>query len=1180
MMRSFAILGLVTLAAATGCGRTVAYPHVHACVFDNDCADGLRCVNQECRVLTDVDAGRGGKRFGESCDAGAECQSFICVGSPQGKICSRSCGPTPFGDGGVVTGPDGGVVITPPEACPESFECKYARGPFNINGQPSFLGICVIPQPFLCQACQTTADCSAAGTDLCLALDGGSFCGRDCTYTGCPDKYRCQAVKVADAGTLADFHQCVPEGRTCDCVPATLGLEKSCRGAANAFGSCAGNQICQTDGGFTACNAPVAKEEACNGTDDNCDGLIDNANWPECTKVVGMKTCRGPQVCRASAGLQCTAQDPSTEACNYKDDDCDDVVDNGFVDARGRYSLSANCGGCGNDCSKIPNATDTVCASPDDRSYRCQVTKCAAGYFPSADGTWCLQLPDTLCRACLSDNECVGPGSRCLTIDGSKVCGRDCSAQSPYGACPSGYTCTAQGATDAGISQQCTPVTNTCTCRASTLGTTRSCTVVSPALMTCRGFETCTSQAAGPQWAACDVSSFNPEICDGKDNNCDGQTDEGWLNAATGKYETPQNCGFCNNDCTKYFSPTLQHTTGVCDTAPAVPTCGMGPCLTEVVAGTTYEWVNVNGQPADGCECRRVQGNTGTDLPDRAPATGASPSWVDENCDGIDGVEADAIFVSATAAAGGSGARSAPLRTIGEGVALLKVTPAKKYVLVAQGLYRENVRLFDGAQVFGGYSSDFLKRDPKIHTATIQGQAPSSGAVAAIHVDTAGTGAAETVVSGFTITGWDVPGGTLDGAAGQASVAVYLHDVGPKVVIVTNDILAGRGGAGGRGATGSQGFGRQASSALNGAVGVNSRFFSSGTCSVANNRAGGLGGTNAQCPSGDANRGGNVICPNYDFPNSQGDEQEYVAPAPATRNGRGGWDWSFSPISGVGCAQVRESGYPSAIQSHDGADGAPGPDGAGGTGGAGATAAARFGSIVGGVWVAAPVVASAGLPGAVALGGGGGGAGGGVNKFTAGGCVGWEIGASGGGGGAGACGGTGGQPGGPGGASIALLITSSAATASLPTVTGNRLQRGLGGDGGNGGFGGAGGLGGAGGFGGAANRWSSSVGGKGGDGGNGGPGGGGGGAAGGPSFAILGFNLDVGSLPAANVMLTDSSVNTGGAAGAGGSSPGPVSSTGAPGVHGASADVLSLGSCSGGCGPGTSCDANGVCVPN
>ena len=32
---------------------------------------------------------------------------------------------------------------------------------------------------------------------------------------------------------------------------------------------------------------------------------------------------------------------------------------------------------------------------------------------------------------------------------------------------------------------------------------------------------------APPAWGVCDVNSFNPEICDGEDDNCNGQSNEG-----------------------------------------------------------------------------------------------------------------------------------------------------------------------------------------------------------------------------------------------------------------------------------------------------------------------------------------------------------------------------------------------------------------------------------------------------------------------------------------------------------------------------------------------------------------------------------------------------------------------------------------------------------------------------
>ncbi len=1128
MKRLATISAVLALAA---CGRTLFHSPVQYCVFDTDCPTGLHCVDQLCEPLSALDGGalHGNKRFGEPCDAGAECDSTWCVGGPAGQFCTAECGRADAG-------------------CPFAFDCK------QVGAQP----LCAVPQNLLCQTCEKNTDCGATGADHCLATDGGDhFCGKDCNFTGCPDQYSCVAG------------QCAPSGKTCDCTVDTLGLRKGCR-APNQFGACQGNQICQADAGFTACDAPMATAEVCDGLDNDCDGFVDDFTPPSCTKSANGHTCTGPQVCFASAGLVCDAPTPIDEICNYFDDDCNGVIDDPFVDSQGRYLLTTNCGGCFRDCSKLlANSVIVSCDATGpapDAGGVCHVEQCAPGFYVVDGGTACLELPDTLCRPCANDADCVGPGSKCLMIDSQLVCGRDCSPTSAYaGGCPAGYTCGAQ--------QQCVPTTGSCNCQsAASIGAERGCSV-STSTATCNGFQSCNGMA----WSSCDVNDYNPEICDGIDNNCNGQIDEGWKNQTNGRYESPQNCGFCNNDCTKYFSPTLQHTTGVCNLVPAMPVCMMGPCLTEVDNGTTFEWVDVDKSPVNGCECERVLGNLTGDLPDRAAP------WTDENCDGIDGVIGDAIFVSASGTVAGTGTMSAPFNTISRGVTALQANPAKKYVLVTNGVYRENVKLFEGAQIFGGYSGDFLKRDPLVYTTQLIGQPVTpGGARAAIDVANAGNASVQTVVAGFTIIGWDVNTLPADSTDGPASIAVLLQDCGPNVVLATNEITGGRGGDGGRGKTGAQGFGRQTSVTLNGKPGIDALRVPGGTCTAAFNHAGGGAGLNATCPVGNADVGGNAICPQYNVPMFQGTEEQFPV---GGNDGRGGWDWTFDSMSGQMCDHVTESGWPTNIQSHDGLDGNPGVDGTGGTGGTGAAAPSRFGSIVGGVWSTSPAKGILGGSGGTAHGGGGGGSGGGVAKFTGGGgfgnCQAFEIGATGGGGGAGACGGTGGDAGGAAGASIAVLISysSAASASSLPTLTANRSEGGLGGTGGAGGFGGAGGLGGAGGFGGTATEWSSSTGGKGGEGGNGGPGGGGGGGAGGPSFGILAFNVAGDSLSAGNTFVTPGTANPGGTGGTGGSSPG-TSGTGTAGVRGATQDLLSLTGCASGCTSGTTCDANNVCVPN
>ncbi|MBX5484954.1 MAG: hypothetical protein IRZ16_24315, partial [Myxococcaceae bacterium] len=964
--------GLASLGLwALGCGKTGPLnPRPHPCVFDSECPEGLICLNATCVDPASLDAGRprGSKQFGEPCEAGDECLSGFCLGGPRGSFCSIACDAT--------------------ANCPTGFVCKVVPDPSapqpEDGGTRPEVQLCALPQPLLCQPCTQDTDCGASGGDHCIPNGIYGFCGQDCTNDPCPQGYVC-----SDTGR---GRQCTPIDESCDCKPDMVGRFRGCA-ASNAFGVCYGAEVCTLDAGWTGCTAPQALPEECNGIDDDCDGLIDEDLLPStCVRENAFGRCEGPQSCQGTAGLRCDAPTPAAEVCNYVDDDCSGTVDDPFIDAEGRYVQKAHCGGCGNSCDVlISHSAQTRCTLDAAGAPECRVDRCQPGYFPSPDGRQCLQLADSLCRACVEDSDCVGPGSRCMDVNGEKVCGRDCGPSSPYPGCPGGYTCTAMP----GGGSQCVPSSGTCQCTLSNLGTIRTCTVSTPQ-QTCSGYETCANGTGGPQWSACDVSSFNPELCDGVDNNCNGVVDDGFRDPVTGKYGTTQHCGFCNNDCSKYWSPTLQHTTGVCDTTAPIPVCRMGACTTEVQGGITFEWRDVNGDTQDGCECRRVQGNTSVDLPEELPP------FVDENCDGIDGVIADALFVWSGAPSGGSGTLSAPFKTVGQALAAFPAS-GKKYVLVAEGVYAENVVVPPGAKLYGGYARDFRKRDTVLHASILRGVTPSTptSPPAAVWVKGVAPGAPTTVISGFTIRGVDQTSATPDDVDGAPSYALLLEDVSASVRIVNNDIIAGRGGKGGRGSSGAQGFGRQASSVLDGHNGTNSAFLP-GPCPAGQSRTGGAAGINPQCPSANGAPGGGAVCPVYDWVTHTGNQQQYV-PTPGSRNGAGGRDWSYDNQSSFGCNHVTESGFPSNIQTHDGKDGIAGPDGASGAGGIGAPAKARLGSVQNNRWTPSPLDATSGTAGGHAQGGGGGGSGAGTAYFPQGGCQNFEWGATAGGGGAGGC---------------------------------------------------------------------------------------------------------------------------------------------------------------------------------
>ncbi len=94
----------------------------------------------------------------------------------------------------------------------------------------------------------------------------------------------------------------------------------------NEWGGCSGVATCENGAGV--CKGKEPGPESCNGSDDDCDGSVDEGTSGElCIADNQYGSCSGTLLCLGAAGLICDADDAKKEVCNNEDDDCDSQID-------------------------------------------------------------------------------------------------------------------------------------------------------------------------------------------------------------------------------------------------------------------------------------------------------------------------------------------------------------------------------------------------------------------------------------------------------------------------------------------------------------------------------------------------------------------------------------------------------------------------------------------------------------------------------------------------------------------------------------------------------------------------------------------------------------------------------------------------------------------------------------
>ena len=395
-------------------------------------------------------------------------------GSP-GSPCSLG---TECSSGFCIYTPNGKqCTLTCEEECPFGWTCSI-----HMPSLPDQVMVCVPKYLDLCRPCTKSEECRMNGTDAgqaCIPYGpGGAFCGEPCTDTpDCPDGYSCMDMEDVAGKPVT---QCVRVEGECGCSQwdADTGAATDCY-LENETGKCVGQRQCLA-GGLSPCSAKTPQAESCNGLDDNCDGDVDEGTaGGACLVTNEHGSCPGILACSGGASI-CEGNDAEAEQCDGLDNNCNGVVDEGFPDLNGNGK--ADCLESDADGDGVPNLTDN----------------CPNAYNPGQ-----------------ADNDMDGMGDTCDADDDNDMSpdNLDCGPMDP-GVKP-------------GLPEVCDGKDNNCNYQVdegfkdTDFDAFADCVDEDD-----DGDNTVDAQDCSPTDPT--VHPGAPELCDGKDNNCDFKADEGF----------------------------------------------------------------------------------------------------------------------------------------------------------------------------------------------------------------------------------------------------------------------------------------------------------------------------------------------------------------------------------------------------------------------------------------------------------------------------------------------------------------------------------------------------------------------------------------------------------------------------------------------------------------------------